>query len=44
LYYYQFHVTGYFALTPDFQMNINPTLNSNTDVIYYLGIRGRISI
>jgi hypothetical protein len=42
--YYRFHVTEHLAITPDFQWIFNPTLNSNTDNLTYLGIRARATL
>ncbi len=41
--FYRVQVTPHFAITPDLQMIINPTLDTSTDVIWYGGVRGRVS-
>jgi porin len=41
--FYRFHVTTNFALTPDFQLVLHPSLNPNVDTIWVTSLRGRLT-
>jgi len=41
--FYRFHVTTNFALTPDFQLVIHPSLNPNVDTIWVTSLRARLT-
>lgn len=42
--FYRLTITQTLAITPMVKMVINPVLNTNTDVLFYYGLRGRISL
>jgi hypothetical protein len=41
--FYRFHLTPNFALTPDFQIVFNPSLNPTVSTLYVTGFRARVS-
>jgi hypothetical protein len=41
--FYRYQVTPQFALTPDAQLIMNPALNPTEDVLWALGLRGRLT-
>jgi porin len=41
--FYRFMVTEQFALTPDVQLIVNPSLNPSEDHLWALGLRGRLT-
>tara|TARA_B100000809_G_C15133504_1_gene529496 strand:+ start:2203 stop:2403 length:201 start_codon:yes stop_codon:yes gene_type:complete len=42
--FYRINLTAHFEITPSAQLIINPTLNPSQDALFYLGIRGRITL
>lgn len=42
--FYRLTITQTLALTPMLKMVINPVLNPNTDMLFYYGLRGRVSL
>lgn len=42
--FYRLTITQTAAITPMVKVVINPVLNPNTDLLFYYGIRGRISL
>lgn len=41
--FYRFHVTPNFAVTPDVQVQLDPSLNLSADAIWVLSLRGRLT-
>lgn len=41
--FYRVQITPHFAITPDVQMIVNPALDVTTNVLWYGGVRGRVS-
>ena len=41
--FYRFHVTPNFAITPDLQVIVNPSLNPSVNTLWVAGVRARIS-
>ncbi len=41
--FYRIQITPHLAITPDAQLIINPALDPTTDILWYGGIRGRVS-
>ena len=41
--FYRFHVTPNFAITPDLQVIVKPSLNPNLNTLWVAGVRARIS-
>jgi porin len=41
--FYRFHVTANFALTPDFQLIIHPSLNPTVSTMWVTSLRGRLT-
>ena len=41
--FYRFHVTPNFAITPDLQVIVKPSLNPSLNTLWVAGVRARIS-
>ena len=41
--FYRYQVTSNFAITPDFQLIFNPSLNPTKDTLSVFSVRGRIA-
>ena len=41
--FYRFHVTPNFAITPDLQVIVNPSLNPSLNTLWAVGLRARIA-
>jgi len=42
--YYRFNLTPRFAITPDLQLLLNPTLDPERDLIWVFGVRARLAL
>jgi carbohydrate-selective porin OprB len=40
----RFHVTPNFAITPDLQVIVKPSLNPNLNTLWVAGVRARITL
>ena len=42
--FYRYNLTAHLEFTPSIQFIVNPTLNPNTNSLFYFGLRGRVTL